>query len=231
MRRAIVPLAMPAMGIIICGVQCGATVSMTDLSPASQLGPRPATLAPQRISQLVNRGGSSTYRALPLFKVLGLVPRKASLGGPMLRREFIRLASGAAASWPLAARAQQKERIRRVGVLLPAAADDAEFQARMGAFLQELGQLGWIIGRNLSIDIRWATANRDDIRRHAAELAELAPDVVLAFGGSTVGPMLQATRTAPIVFPVLVDPVGGGFVESWRGRAATSPGLWRMNSA
>jgi putative ABC transport system substrate-binding protein len=120
---------------------------------------------------------------------------------------------GGAMAWPLVARAQ-KERVRRVGVLLPGAADDAEFQARMGAFLQELGQLGWVIGRNLSIDIRWATTNRDDIHRHAAELAQLAPDAVLAFGASTVGPMLQASRTVPIVFPVLVDPVGGGFVES-----------------
>ena len=132
----------------------------------------------------------------------------------MQRREFIRLLGGAAAAWPLAAGAQQGDRMRRIGVLLPAAADDSEFQARMGAFLQALALLGWTIGRNVRIDTHWATTNRDDIRRHAAELATLTPDVILAFGASTVGPMLQATRTVPIVFPVAVDPVGGGFVDS-----------------
>ena len=132
----------------------------------------------------------------------------------MRRREFITLLGGAAAAWPLAARAQQPERMRRIGVLLPAAADDAEFQARVGAFLQALALLGWTIGRNVRIDTRWATANAAEIRRHAAELAALAPDVILAHGASTVGPLLQATRTVPIVFPVVVDPVGAGFVDS-----------------
>jgi putative ABC transport system substrate-binding protein len=131
----------------------------------------------------------------------------------MRRRQFIGLIGGSAL-WPIDAWAEQKEGVRRVGVLLPGAPDDAEFQARIGAFLQGLGQLGWVIGHNLSIDIRWATTNRDEIRRHAAELAALAPDAILAFGGSTLGPLLQATRTVPIVFPVLVDPVGGGFVKS-----------------
>ena len=104
--------------------------------------------------------------------------------------------------------------MRRIGVLLPAAADDAEFQARVGAFLQALALLGWTIGRNVRIDTRWATANAAEIRRHAAELAALAPDVILAHGASTVGPLLQATRTVPIVFPVVGDPVGAGFVDS-----------------
>ena len=104
--------------------------------------------------------------------------------------------------------------MRRIGVLLPAAADDPEFQARVGAFLQGLAQLGWTIGRNVRIDTRWATANAADIRRHAAELAALAPDVILAHGASTVGPLLQATRTVPIVFPIVADPVGAGFVDS-----------------
>ena len=104
--------------------------------------------------------------------------------------------------------------MRRIGVLLPAAADDAEFQARVGAFLQALALLGWTIGRNVRIDTRWATANAADIRRHAAELAALAPDIILAHGASTVGPLLQATRTVPIVFPVVPDPVGAGFVDS-----------------
>ena len=131
----------------------------------------------------------------------------------MKRREFITL-GGAAAVWPLAARAQQPDRMRRIGMLLPAAADDAEFQARVGAFLQELALLGWTIGRNVRIDTRWATANADEIRRHAAELAALAPDVILAHGTSTVGPLLQATRTVPIVFPIVADPVAAGFVDS-----------------
>jgi putative tryptophan/tyrosine transport system substrate-binding protein len=130
------------------------------------------------------------------------------------RREFITLFGGAAIAWPLIARAQQGEQMRRVGVLLPATADDAEFQAWVGAFLQALAQLGWTIGHNVRIDTRWATTNAADIRRHAAELAALAPDVILASGTSTVGPMLQATRTVPVVFPVVVDPVGAGFVDS-----------------
>jgi putative ABC transport system substrate-binding protein len=132
----------------------------------------------------------------------------------MKRRAFIALLGGAAAGWPLAARAQQPERMRRIGVLLPATSDNAEFQARVGAFHQGLGLLGWTIGRNVRIDIRWAGGNADDIRRHAAELAALAPDVILASGTATVGPLLQATRTVPIVFPAVVDPVGGGFVDS-----------------
>jgi putative ABC transport system substrate-binding protein len=129
------------------------------------------------------------------------------------RREFITLLGGAT-TWPLAAGAQQPERMRRIGVLLPAAADDAEFQARVGAFLQALALLSWTIGRNVRIDTRWATTNADAIRRHAAELAALAPDVILAHGSSTVGPLLQATRTVPIVFPFATDPVGSGFVDS-----------------
>jgi len=129
------------------------------------------------------------------------------------RREFITLLGGAA-GWPVAARAQQRERMRRVGVLLPATADDAVFQTRMAAFLQALALLGWIVGRNLNIDIRYATANSAEIRRHAAELTALAPDVILATGDSTVPLLLQATRTVPIVFPVANDPVGAGYVDS-----------------
>jgi ABC-type uncharacterized transport system substrate-binding protein len=132
----------------------------------------------------------------------------------MRRRDFITGIAGSAAAWPHAARAQQPERVRRIGVLLPAAADDSQFQSFVGAFLQGLGQLGWTIGRNVRIDTRWATANAAEIRRHAAELAALAPDVILAFGASTVGPLLQATRTVPIVFLVVADPVGAGIVDS-----------------
>jgi ABC-type uncharacterized transport system substrate-binding protein len=131
----------------------------------------------------------------------------------MRRREFITLLGGAAA-WPLAARAQQDERVRRIGVLLPAAADDPEWQVRVGAFLQALALLGWTIGRNVRIDTRWATTNAGEIRRHAAELAALVPDVILAGGTTPAGPLLQATRTVPIVFTLGVDPVGAGFVDS-----------------
>jgi ABC-type uncharacterized transport system substrate-binding protein len=130
----------------------------------------------------------------------------------MKRREFITLAA-AAATWPFAARAQQGERMRRIGVLWYLAADDKEGQARLAAFTQTLQQLGWSKGRNLRIDTRWATA--DDIGRHSAELAALAPDVlVAATGTATVAPLLQATRTVPIVFVTVVDPVGAGFVAT-----------------
>jgi len=132
----------------------------------------------------------------------------------MRRREFLAALAGSAATWPLGARAQQDDRRRRIGVLLPVATDDAEFQTRVGAFVQALQQLGWTIGRDVKIDIRWATANADAVRRHAAELAALAPDVILAHGAPTLGPLLQVTRTVPIVFPVASDPVAAGFVES-----------------
>ncbi|HET9535841.1 MAG TPA: ABC transporter substrate-binding protein [Mesorhizobium sp.] len=104
--------------------------------------------------------------------------------------------------------------MRRISILLPATADDSGFQAWVGAFQQALQQLGWTVGSNVQIDIRWATANAANIRKQAAELAALAPDVILTSGTSTTGPMLQATRTVPIVFPTVVDPVGAGFVES-----------------
>src|SRR5262245_38037553 len=113
----------------------------------------------------------------------------------------------------------------RIGVILPAVSEDLEFQTWIGSFLQALQQSGWTIGRNVQIDTRWATANPAAIRRHAAELAALAPDLILAHGSMTVGPVLEATRTVPIVFPVIADPVGSGFVEAWRGQAATPPVL------
>jgi putative ABC transport system substrate-binding protein len=133
----------------------------------------------------------------------------------MQRRNFIRLLGGAAVAWPLVARAQQSDRVRRIGVLLAATADDPDYQARIAAFQQGLQQLGWSDGRNVHIDTRWATTKADDIRRHAAELAALAPDVLVAgTGTATVAPLLQATRTVPIVFAVVIDPVGAGFVDS-----------------
>jgi putative tryptophan/tyrosine transport system substrate-binding protein len=131
----------------------------------------------------------------------------------MRRREFITLLGGVAA-WPLGVHAQQGERVRRIGVLNPAAADDAVFQARIGAFQQELALLGWNIGRNVRIDISWATTNAAEIRRQAAELVALAPDVILAAGDSTMPPLLEVTRAVPIVFPVSTDPVGAGYVDS-----------------
>jgi putative ABC transport system substrate-binding protein len=130
----------------------------------------------------------------------------------MRRRQFIMLLGGAVA-WPLTAWAQP-ERMRQVGALIGATENDMDAQARIAAFLQVLQQLGWTDGRNMRIDTRWAGGNADDIRRHAAELIALAPDVILAHGASTVGPLLQATRTIPIVFPVVADPIGAGFVGS-----------------
>src|ERR1700686_5581676 len=133
----------------------------------------------------------------------------------MRRREFIKaMAGSAAAAFPLRAHAQQGERVRRIGILNPASADDAVWQARVGAFQQELALLGWSIGRNVRIDIRWATTDAAEIRKQIAELIALAPDVILAAGDSTVPPLLQATRTVPIVFPVVTDPVGAGYVDS-----------------
>jgi len=129
------------------------------------------------------------------------------------RREFITLLGGAAA-WPLAAHAQHSARMRRIGVLLPAAEDNADFQVWVGAFQKELALLGWNIDRNVRIDMRWGARDTELIRRYAAELAALAPDVILATGDATIPPLLQATRTVPIVFPVTADPVGAGFVDS-----------------
>jgi putative ABC transport system substrate-binding protein len=132
----------------------------------------------------------------------------------MRRRDFITLVGGVAVTWPLAARAQQPERMRRIGVLLPAAPDDAEFQSWVGAFLQGLAQSGWITGRNIRIETRWTKFNPDETRKYAAELVALAPDVILATGNSTVRPLLRLTRTVPIVFPLAADPVASGLVES-----------------
>jgi putative tryptophan/tyrosine transport system substrate-binding protein len=132
----------------------------------------------------------------------------------MRRRAFMTLLGGAAAAWPLPARAQQPERMRRIGILLNASSDDPQYQAWVGAFLQALALLDWTIGRNVRIDTRWAGANAAEIRRHAAELVALAPDVILAHGAGPVEALLQATRTVPIVFVAVIDPVGGGFVDS-----------------
>ena len=131
----------------------------------------------------------------------------------MRRREFITLLGGTAI-WLLAARAQQSERKRRVGVLMGLSADDAEAQDRIAAFVHGLQQLGWTDGRNLQIDYRRGAGDTDLTRRYAAELVALAPDVILASGGTVVGALLQATRTVPIVFTQTPDPVAAGFVAS-----------------
>jgi ABC-type uncharacterized transport system substrate-binding protein len=132
----------------------------------------------------------------------------------MKRREFITLIGGAAAVWPLVASAQQRERMRRIGLLLPATATDLEYPTLVGAFLQELQQLGWALGRNLQMDIRWSGGNVDLLRKDAVELAGLAPDVIFAAGATATDPLLQATRTVPVVFTIVPDPVGAGFVSS-----------------
>jgi putative tryptophan/tyrosine transport system substrate-binding protein len=132
----------------------------------------------------------------------------------MKRREFIRLMAGLATGWPLATSAQQSDQMRRIGVLVSLTSDDSHGQARLAAFVQGLRELGWTDGRNLRIDIRWAGGDGNDARKYAAELVALAPDAILASGGTAVGILLQTTRTVPIVFTQTADPVGAGFVAS-----------------
>jgi putative ABC transport system substrate-binding protein len=132
----------------------------------------------------------------------------------MRRREFITLLGGAAVAWPLVARAQEPERMRRIGVLMAINADDAEAQARIAAFVRGLQQLGWTVGKNVRIDYRLAGIDADTLRKNAAELVALAPDVILAQSSPTIAPLLQATHTVPIVFTLIADPVGAGYVES-----------------
>ena len=131
----------------------------------------------------------------------------------MKRREFITLL-GAAAAWPLAARAQQPERMRRIGMLMGLSEDNPQTRLSIDAFVQRLRQLGWSEGHNVQIDYRWGESDADRIRRSAAELVALAPDVITTSGSATVGALLQATRTVPIVFASVADPVGAGFVDS-----------------
>src|SRR5262252_3991039 len=130
------------------------------------------------------------------------------------RREFISLLGAAAAAWPLAAGAQQGERMRRIGVLMPQPADDQEAQTRVGAFVQALSQLGWTIGHNVRIDYRWGTTYLDRGRRYAEELVALAPDVILSAASASTAAAIEATRTVPIVFVGVVDPEGAGYVNS-----------------
>jgi ABC-type uncharacterized transport system substrate-binding protein len=147
----------------------------------------------------------------------------------MRRREFLGVLGGAAAAWPFGARAQQGERMRRIGVLMTLAADDPEGQTRLVAFVQGLQQLGWTVGRNMRIDTRWAAGDAERIRKYAAELVALSPDVILAAGGPTVGPLQQAARTVPIVFAIVTDPVGAGYVESLARPGGNTTGFMNLD--
>jgi putative ABC transport system substrate-binding protein len=132
----------------------------------------------------------------------------------MRRRDFVTVLGGMAASWPLATRAQQGGGTPRIGVLMPLAADDPQSKARLAGFLQGLEELGWTVGRNVQIHSRWGAMDADQISKYAAELVALAPDVILASGTSTMTPLLRVTRTVPIVFTNLGDPVGSGLIEN-----------------
>jgi putative tryptophan/tyrosine transport system substrate-binding protein len=148
------------------------------------------------------------------------------------RRQFLTLLGGSAASWPLAARAQQRE-MRRIGVLMALASDDPEGQARLAAVAQGLQQSGWTVGQNVRVDYRWSGGNADNMRKYAAELVALAPDVILAHSSQAVAPLLQATRTVPIVFTAVSDPVGAGYVDSLArpGGNATGFLVWEYSIA
>ena len=143
----------------------------------------------------------------------------------MKRREFISLLGGAAAAWPLAARAQSSERVRRIGALMYLAADDPESPARVAAFARGLQEFGWIEGRNIQIEYRWGGGDMDRVRRYAAELVALAPDVILVSSGSALAALQNATRTVPIVFVNVTDPVGAGYVASLSRPGANTTGF------
>ena len=133
----------------------------------------------------------------------------------MRRREFLLLLGGTAGAWPLAAHAQSKSKsVRRVAVLMPYSANDPQAQKRNAAFLQALQQLGWIVGQNVEIEYRWSAGNEDDTRKYAADLVALAPDVIFTAGSAAIEPLRRATRTVPIVFALVPDPIGAGFVDS-----------------
>jgi putative ABC transport system substrate-binding protein len=141
-------------------------------------------------------------------------PPEGHMASYIGRRELLAALGGAAVAWPLAARAQQPERMRRIGALMSVAADDPEAPARVGAFSQGLAELGWTIGRNVRIDYRWFAGDADTARKYAVELVALAPDVVLASGTQGVMAIQQVNRPVPVVFALVADPVGAGFVES-----------------
>src|SRR5262249_35906708 len=153
-------------------------------------------------------------------------------GEAMRRRDLIKFIGGVAATWPVGLRAQQTERMRSIGVLSGLVADDAAGKARIRAFQQKLQQLGWTDGRNVRIDIRWSASHADHVRKYAAELVASAPDVILAAGGSSVvGPLMQATRTVPIVFASATVPSPTATSTAWRDRAAMQLVSWRTDTA
>jgi putative ABC transport system substrate-binding protein len=141
----------------------------------------------------------------------------------MRRRDFLGVVSGAAVALPLAARAQQSERVRHIGMLNALGSDDLEAQARIAVFEQALQQLGRVVGRNLKIDIRQLGSDADRLRGNVAEMIALAPDVIFTIGSVAVAPLQQATRTIPIVFINAPDPVGAGFVQSMAQPGGISP--------
>ena len=149
----------------------------------------------------------------------------------MRRRDFIKVIAGSATAWPLAARAEQGERMRRVGVLYPLPANDPQAQNRNAAFLQGLQQLGWIIGHNVQIDYRWSGGNEDDTRKYAAELVALAPDVIFTSGSAGVGPLRRMTHSVPIVFALVVDPVGTGYVDNMARPGGNATGFTNFDIA
>jgi putative tryptophan/tyrosine transport system substrate-binding protein len=149
----------------------------------------------------------------------------------MKRREFITLLGGAAAAWPLPARAQQRERMRRIGALMAYTANDPQAQIRNAAFLQGLQQLGWIVGQNVQIDYRFSGGNIDDTRRYAAELVALAPDVIFAPGSAALGPLLQVSRSVPIVFAIKLIRSARASSTTWRDPVATPPASRRSITA
>src|SRR5215471_16398702 len=142
------------------------------------------------------------------------MPCPECLGAVMRRREFITLLGGAAVAWPLAARAQQPEQVRKIGVLMNFRSNDEEGQARVTAFAQALQKLGWTEGGNTRIDTRWAADDADRYRRYSEELVALAPDVILASAGPSVAALQRVTRSVPIVFANVIDPVGAGYVAT-----------------
>ena len=141
------------------------------------------------------------------------------------RRQFISALGGTAFAWPLVTHAQQGERGRRIGALFGAAPDDPNSQAEYAAFVQGLHQLGWTDGRNVHVDARWSAGNASNTRKYAAELVALAPDVILAVGSVSPGPLLHATSTLPIVFTIVPDPVGSGFVDRLSRPGGNAPAL------
>jgi putative tryptophan/tyrosine transport system substrate-binding protein len=136
------------------------------------------------------------------------------MGSDMQRREFITIVGGAAAAWPVTARAQQSDRMRRIGVLMPYPPSDTEWKSRVGALQQELQRLGWTRGRNIEFDERWTTDNMDLVRANAANLVELTPDAIVAVGGRVIPVLMQLTSTVPIIIPGTSDPVASGYIKS-----------------